>query len=70
MYKLGFLFKFLLFSSLAMTAQNNNTFALRATVEHGTIEGNYDTKTGIQKYFGIPFAKPPVGILRWNIPTF
>ena len=43
-------------------------FAVQTTIEHGIIEGNYDTKTGIQTYFGIPFAKPPVGELRWKDP--
>ncbi len=49
-------------------AQNNNAFAVQTTVEGGTIEGNYDTKSGIQTYFGVPFAKPPVGNLRWKAP--
>ncbi|MBI1227616.1 MAG: carboxylesterase family protein [Bacteroidetes bacterium] len=49
-------------------AQNNDGFPVQTTIENGTIEGNYDTKTGIQKYFGIPFAKPPVGGLRWKAP--
>ncbi len=49
-------------------AQNNNSFAVRTTIANGIIEGNYDTKTGIQKYFGVPFAKPPVGNLRWKAP--
>jgi len=53
---------------LAVTAQNNNAFAVRVTIENGIIEGNYDTKTGIQTYFGIPFAQPPVGALRWKAP--
>lgn len=51
-----------------LMAQNNNAFAVQATIEHGVIEGNYDTKSGIQTYFGIPFAKPPVGDLRWKAP--
>ena len=34
----------------------------------GIIEGNYDTHTGIQTYFGVPFAEPPVGALRWKAP--
>jgi para-nitrobenzyl esterase len=51
-----------------MTAQNNNSFPVQATVENGIIEGLYDTKTGLQMYFGIPFAKPPVGNLRWKAP--
>lgn len=54
--------------SSLLLAQNQNGFAVRATVEHGVIEGLYDTKTGIQTYLGIPFAKPPVGQLRWKAP--
>jgi para-nitrobenzyl esterase len=49
-------------------AQSINTFAVQTTIENGVIEGNYDTKTGIQTYFGIPFAKPPVDDLRWKAP--
>jgi para-nitrobenzyl esterase len=46
----------------------NNAFAVQTTIKNGIIEGNYDTETGIQTYFGIPFAKPPVGNLRWRAP--
>jgi para-nitrobenzyl esterase len=51
-----------------MVAQTNNYFAVQTKIENGTIEGNYDTKTGMQFYFGVPFAKPPVGSLRWKAP--
>jgi para-nitrobenzyl esterase len=51
----------------AIMAQNN-AFPVQTTVENGVIEGNYDTKSGIQTYFGVPFAKPPVGELRWKAP--
>jgi para-nitrobenzyl esterase len=54
--------------NLITMAQNNNAFAVQNTIENGIIEGNYDTKSGIQTYFGIPFAKPPVGELRWKAP--
>jgi para-nitrobenzyl esterase len=54
--------------SISAIAQNNNAFSVQVTIENGTIEGNYDTKTGIQTYFGVPFAKPPVGNLRWKAP--
>lgn len=50
-------------------AQKNNAFAIQAKTENGLIEGLYDTKTGLQMYFGIPFAKPPVGELRWKAPV-
>ncbi|MGO4918565.1 carboxylesterase/lipase family protein [Maribacter spongiicola] len=49
-------------------AQETNSFPVQVTIEHGIIEGNYDTHTGIQQYFGIPFAKPPIGDLRWRAP--
>ncbi len=57
----------LLCISFFATAQNN-TFSVQTQIKYGTIEGLYDTKTGIQTYFGIPFAKPPVGELRWKAP--
>lgn len=59
------------FLALIMTvsfAQNQNGFPVQTRIASGIIEGNYDTKTGVQKYFGIPFAKPPVGNLRWKAP--
>ncbi|HUZ57478.1 MAG TPA: carboxylesterase family protein [Hanamia sp.] len=61
---------FLLFFTLPTIAQknNNNYFAVQTKIDNGTIEGNFDTKTGIQLYLGIPFAKPPVGPLRWKAP--
>ena len=62
-----FLALFSCFNCLTM-AQNINAFAVQATIENGIIEGNYDVKSGIQTYFGIPFAKPPVGDLRWKAP--
>jgi para-nitrobenzyl esterase len=65
-YFLGF-FLFLTISSNAQE-NNNNNLAVQTKIENGIIEGNFDTKTGIQKYFGVPFAKPPVGDLRWKAP--
>lgn len=54
--------------TMLSNAQSNNLFAVQANLENGVIEGNFDTKTGIQTYFGVPFAKPPVGELRWKAP--
>lgn len=53
---------------LETQAQVNNAFAIQAKTENGLIEGLYDTRTGLQLYFGIPFARPPVGELRWKAP--
>jgi para-nitrobenzyl esterase len=67
MKKNGILLLLVVLIKLSAMAQNNN-FNVQIVIEKGTIEGNYDTKTGIQTYFGVPFAKPPVGNLRWKAP--
>ncbi len=36
--------------------------------ENGIVEGKYDAKAGLEYYFGVPYAKPPVGDLRWKAP--
>ncbi len=56
------------FAAIGQSQQTNNYFAVQTKIDNGIIEGNYDTKTGIQLYLGIPFAKPPVGDLRWKAP--
>ena len=58
----------LLGSSVTGWSQGKNAFAVQTKIKNGVIEGNYDTKSGIQTYFGVPFAKPPVGELRWKTP--
>ena len=49
-------------------AQTTFGFAVQTVIKNGVIEGNYDTKEGLQVYLGVPFAKPPVGQLRWKAP--
>jgi para-nitrobenzyl esterase len=68
MKKIVYLFGLICLANFSGMAQGNNAFTVQTTIENGVIEGNYDTKTGIQTYFGIPFAKPPVGELRWKAP--
>lgn len=58
-------FIFFLFTN--SIAQTNDYFAVQTTIESGTIEGNYDTKNGMQFYLGIPFAQPPVGLDRKSV---
>ena len=52
-----------------VVAQKSDGFPVQAKTENGIIEGLYDTRTGLQTYFGIPFAKPPVANLRWREPS-
>ena len=69
-FKMKNLLVLAVFSFLATItmAQHKNAFPVQAKVRNGIIEGNYDTHTGIQTYLGVPFAKPPVGELRWKAP--
>ena len=50
------------------SSQSTNAFPVQVKIDNGIIEGNYNTHSGIQTYFGVPFAKPPVGNLRWKAP--
>lgn len=61
-------FLLMLLSVGSVWAQGNDTFPVQTKIENGTIEGLYDTRSGLQLYLGVPFAKPPVGNLRWKAP--
>ncbi|MEB2779829.1 carboxylesterase family protein [Algoriphagus sp. C2-6-M1] len=69
-YKSGHILILLLLIGISTTlkAQTDYSLELQTKIKNGMIAGLYDTKTGIEKYFGIPFAKPPVGELRWKAP--
>lgn len=54
--------------SKAQQAENQNAFPVQITTANGTIEGEFDIKTNIQSFKGIPFAQSPVGDLRWKAP--
>lgn len=60
----------IVFMSLSINTlcQDNYGFPVQTKTDKGTIEGLYDTRSGLSHYFGIPFAKPPVGSLRWRAP--
>lgn len=57
-----------LMNTYSIFSQDINSFPVQVKVENGLIEGNYNTQDGIQTYFSVPFAKPPVGELRWKAP--
>ncbi|MBE7172809.1 MAG: carboxylesterase family protein [Williamsia sp.] len=65
MKKLAFLTITLLVSSLLL-AQSNNDVAPRVKTGNGLLEGV--NSSGISIFKGVPFAKPPVGELRWREP--
>ncbi|HSF54365.1 MAG TPA: carboxylesterase family protein [Algoriphagus sp.] len=56
------------FSATLVFSQSDNSMPVQTTIKNGVIEGNYNVTNGISTYFGIPFAKPPVGDLRWKAP--
>jgi para-nitrobenzyl esterase len=66
--KVQFSFMSILLLNINVLSQDNNSFPVQVKIENGTIEGMYDTHTQLQIYLGIPFAKPPVGNLRWKAP--
>ena len=41
---------------------------VQKTIAGGVIEGTYDADLGLELYLGVPFAKPPLGALRWVAP--
>lgn len=50
----------------ALFAQLSRPKAPRVQTTKGIIEGEHDS--GIKAFRGIPFAKPPIGELRWKAP--
>jgi para-nitrobenzyl esterase len=68
MKKLLFLLALIPMTHTSLISQDTNAFPVQVKVQNGLIEGNYNTQDGIQTYFGVPFAKPPVGELRWKAP--
>ena len=65
---LGLLLIAIPFFSNAQQSVNPNAFPVQVNTANGIIEGEFDIKTNIQSFKGIPFAQPPVGNLRWKAP--
>ena len=66
----------LLFAGLALLSsckndnknKENQENSLVIATESGKVEGFLNEDHSVRKYFGIPFAQPPVGDLRWKAP--
>src|SRR6188474_698710 len=58
---------FFLFMSFTVFAQKNG-LPVQVTVKNGVIEGYQDMQQNLKLFLGVPFAKPPVGQLRWKAP--
>ena len=46
--------------------------AVDVTTKYGVVRGQtleLDTGVRVNSFLGIPFAKPPVGVLRWKVGT-
>lgn len=41
---------------------------LTVGIEQGIIAGFIDSTTNLSQFFGVPYAKPPIGDLRWKAP--
>lgn len=50
------------------SCQSTETIESIVTTDKGAVEGVYNSETGVYSYKGIPFAKAPVGDLRWKAP--
>jgi para-nitrobenzyl esterase len=57
---------FFLAAALIMTPGRNPTPDPRAVVEQGVLIGRVDE--GVSNFKGVPYARPPIGPLRWRAP--
>jgi para-nitrobenzyl esterase len=47
---------------------NSTEYPLRRQTRFGIVEGYADDALGLWVWRGVPFAKPPIGSLRWRAP--
>jgi para-nitrobenzyl esterase len=56
---------------VAVLVACTRTYALSPTVvlgDIGTVVGVTNSTSGLDTFQGIPYAKPPLGALRWRLP--
>ena len=59
-------FIFTIMAALAIISCSDKTVGLQVETKQGVLEG-FD-QNGVKTFLGIPFAKSPVGKLRWQAP--
>ncbi|THV04488.1 alpha/beta-hydrolase [Dendrothele bispora CBS 962.96] len=47
-----------------------HNFSPTVLLDYGILHGSRNRSTGIVSFYGVPFADPPVGGLRWKKPVF
>jgi para-nitrobenzyl esterase len=57
----------MLLAPLFSSAQKDG-YPVQVTIKNGVIEGYHDVNQQLKLFLGVPFAKPPVGALRWKAP--
>jgi para-nitrobenzyl esterase len=57
-----------LFSLVALCAASQGFAADRVRTDAGVVEGRGPQPSGVREFFGVPYAAPPVGPLRWAPP--
>lgn len=70
-FKMKSIASLLIIYTLIISCTMNKTKSIdlnQPRIQNGQIEGVIDTNTGLHMFYGIPYAKPPVGNLRWKAP--
>lgn len=62
------IFGYILISMMTTQLLAQEGTPVQVKTDKGIIEGINDAQSGLQLFFGVPFAKPPVGNLRWTAP--
>jgi para-nitrobenzyl esterase len=64
MIRTGLVFSLALSTALVAHASN----PLKVKTDKGKVEGSLTADGKVRAFKGIPYAAPPVGVLRWQAP--
>ena len=57
-----------MFLSAQFSYAQKDGYPVQVSIKNGLIEGYHDVNHKVSLFLGVPFAKPPVGALRWKAP--